>query len=277
MIADRVAAEHSFDQRASRAAPSRRSRLRGTPHLSAGTGRTCGSAGTTARRSARRSRARRASGRARAGAARTTRCCPRTPSTWRGPSRGTAPPGPPARRRVRAARDRRRRLRPEPAGRRLAADVEALLPAGADRRARHRGQVVRRPTRGSPRCRADQTDPSRAPRRRRPSRHPARGHRRRQPPAGRHHRHLRDPVPAAADGRRLRHRGHPDVVLAGVRRPGGSRRTGHHDGVRQGARRRAQPRGVPGPRLRAHLHRPRTSGPCTATTTWSSSRRATSP
>ena len=86
-----------------RPAPSGGSRPRGTPHLgrhrkNVRVGRYHGAAVSTsyavlAEHPVERARA----------LARTIRCCPRTPSTWRGPSRGTAGHGSPAASRVRTA------------------------------------------------------------------------------------------------------------------------------------------------------------------------------
>ena len=153
---------------------------------------------------------------------------------------------------------------PSRAGRGLAADVEALLPPGADRRPRHRGQVVRR----GARIRAytgSQTDGRCCARSSTSTGGPG-GRRRRQPPPRARPRDVPASCSRCCRRRLLRHRGHPDHLLAEW---GGSddRTTRDHDGAGQGPGRRPELRGVPRRGLPADVHRPQVVGRALPTTT----------
>ena len=141
-----------------------------------------------------------------------------------------------------------------------------FFPRATHRRPRHRGQDV-----------ADPRPHPHLPRRPDRPRDPAADHRGAGRAAGRHRRRqphprprarvVQDPLPADARRRDLLHRGHPDVLLAGLGRRARPPRAGHLDGPRQGPHRRPQPRGVPRRGLRGRPTPTSGSGPCTATTT----------
>ena len=128
-----------------------------------------------------------------------------------------APPRAAARPAVHRARDRHRRLPP--------VEGRAAPRCGCGRRSSRRRRSSGWTSRTSRSSSSHVSAPTRAARStrspgqdRRGRRRGAGHHRRRQPPARAHPRDVRPPVPEAGPERSLRHRGHPDLVLATVGR-----------------------------------------------------------